>query len=298
MGARTERVRPSSIFDATRAHTRAVVLDGVAPPGWTLGETAGRDAQRALDLVFSRCAADPDCGRAFPHLDASLAALLAAHEKPEKGTRAHPTTDAPTAQPFSRESLASTIHTLSYESETAALLPLLVHSARASGDLRPLAAQALIGAESMKLAVGMHFAVACSEDAPFFDPAALAADRAGSYFGGVTAERMIESCKGWPRADVSAADRAPVTSRVPVLLLSGELDPVTPPSNAAAAARTLANSFQVVVPGEGHGALLRSCTRRIVDDFLERASVAGLSADCVHDAKPMRFFTSFAGPQP
>ena len=276
------------------SHARAVVLDGVAPPDFVLASSFGRDGQRALDRIFARCAGDPDCDRAFPDLPASLAALLAAHEKPERVVVPHPTTAAPTTVTVSRDSLASTLHALSYESETAALLPLLIHSARATGDLRPLAAQSLITADSLKVSVGEHLAVVCSEDAPFLEPAGGDA----SYLGDAPARRYIEACKGWPRAEVTAADRAPVTSSVPVLLLSGELDPVTPPSNAVAAARTLRNSFLVTVPGEGHGALQRSCTRRIVDDFIARASVAGLSADCLREAKPMRFFTSFAGPQP
>jgi pimeloyl-ACP methyl ester carboxylesterase len=280
------------------SHVRAVVVDGVAPPDWALAATFGRDGQHALDMIFARCAADAECNRAFPDLPGSLTALLAAHEKPVPVVVPHPTTAAPTTVTVSRDTIASTLHALSYESETAALLPLLVHATRATGDLRPLAAQSLILADSLKLDVGEHFAVVCNEDAPYLDAAAIAADGAASYLGDAPARRYIEACKGWPRANVTAADRAPVASKIPVLLLSGELDPVTPPSNAAAAARTLPNSFQVTVPGEGHGALQRSCTRRIVDDFLERASVVGLSADCLRDAKPMRFFTSFAGPQP
>jgi pimeloyl-ACP methyl ester carboxylesterase len=279
-------------------HVRAVVVDGVAPPDWALAASFATDGQRAIDQIFARCAADPDCNRAFPDLPASLTALLTAHAKPESVVVSHPTTATPTTVLVSRESIASTLHALTYESETAALLPLLVHWTQETGDLRPLAAQSLIMADSLKLAVGEHFAVACSEDAPFLDPAAIAAQGASSYLGDAPARRYIEACKGWPRANLTPEDRAPVVSNVPVLLLSGAIDPVTPPSNAAAAARTLANSYQVTVPGEGHGALQRSCTRRIVDDFIERASVAGLSADCLHDAKPMRFFTSFAGPQP
>jgi len=135
--------------------------------------------------------------------------------------------------------------------------------------------------------------VACVESDPLTPGEVAVAD-----LGDAPARRYIEACKGWPRADVTVADRAPVASSVPVLLLSGEFDPVTPPSNAAAAAASLPNSFQVVVPGEGHGALSRSCTRRIVDDFVRRASVTGLSADCIQDAAQLRFFTSFTGPQP
>ena len=279
-------------------HVRSVVLDGVAPPDWALASSFAKDGQRALDMLFARCAADADCNRAFPGLPASLASLLAAHEAPESVTIPHPTTAAPTTVTVSRETIGATIHTLSYESETAALIPLLVHSASATGDVRSLAAQSLIGADTHKLDVGLHFAVACSEDAPFLDPASLAASSAGTYLGDEPARRYIDVCKTWPRAELSPEDRAPVASRVPVLLLSGELDPVTPPSNAAAAARTLPNSLQLVVPGEGHIAVLRSCTRRVVSDFVESASIAGLSTDCIREDEPIRFFTSFAGPPP
>ncbi len=280
------------------AHVRTVVVDGVAPPGWTLGMTAGKDAQRAMDLIFAHCAAEKACGDAFPDLKGALGALLAAHETPETVVVPHPTTAAPTPVVVSRETLGSTLHILSYESETATLLPLLVHSAAATSDLHPLAAQSLLVSGALKLSFGEHLAVVCSEDAPFFDLAQAAADGAGTYLGDSAPRRYAEACAGWPRADVSPADRAPVTSSVPVLLLSGEFDPATPPDNAALAAKTLPNSVTLTVPGEGHGALLRSCTPRIVRDFVKSGSVAKVSGDCLQRSEPLRFFTTFAGPPP
>lgn len=280
------------------SHVRSVILDGVAPPDWTIGGTLGKDAQRTMDLISARCAADPDCNRAFPDLPGSLTTLLDKVTTPQTVTVTHPISAAPTTVTVSRESVGSTLRALSYESETIALLPLLIHSAAATGDLHPLAAQSLILSDFMKISQGEHLAVTCSEDAPFLDPAQLEKDNGASYVGTGSGLLYVDACKTWPRANVTAEDRAPVSSNAPVLLLSGELDPVTPPSNAAWAARTLPNSFQITVPGEGHNALQRSCTRRIIEDFVEHASVAGLSADCLKDAKPMRFFTSFAGPQP
>jgi pimeloyl-ACP methyl ester carboxylesterase len=279
-------------------HVRSVILDGVAPPDWTIGGTLGRDAQRSMDLLFARCAADPACNGAFPDLHGSLSSLLDKVTTPQTVTVTHPVSAVPTTLTVSRESVGSTLRALSYESETIALLPLLIHSAAATGDLHPLAAQSLILSDFMKISQGEHLAVVCNEDAPYIDPAQLEKDNGSTYVGTGPGLLYLEACKTWPRADVTPEDRAPVSSNAPVLLLSGELDPVTPPANAAWAARTLPNSFQVTVPGEGHNALQRSCTRRIIEDFIERASVAGLSADCLKDAKPMRFFTSFAGPQP
>jgi fermentation-respiration switch protein FrsA (DUF1100 family) len=92
----------------------------------------------------------------------------------------------------------------------------------------------------------------------------------------------------------------PVSSDVPVLLLSGELDPVTPPSWGEEAARHLPHSLHVTVPGVGHNTLGAGCVRSLMADFIARGSVTGLSPTCGADAGLARppFFTSFAGPTP
>ena len=59
------------------ARVHAVVLDGVLAPDRTLGPETPFDAQRALDLMFVRCAADPACNAAFPDLAQRFAALRA-----------------------------------------------------------------------------------------------------------------------------------------------------------------------------------------------------------------------------
>jgi hypothetical protein len=83
-----------------------------------------------------------------------------------------------------------------------------------------------------------------------------------------------------------------------VLLLSGELDPVTPPDNAEHVSRGLPNSLHLVAPGQGHGVIFRGCIHKVATDFVERGTVDGLDADCVQDLKPDPFFLSFTGPKP
>jgi pimeloyl-ACP methyl ester carboxylesterase len=279
------------------AHVRSVVLDGVAPPDWTIAETMGKDAQRAMDLVFARCAADDACARAFPNLEKSFTELTTMFRSSVIYVP-HPSTGEEKKLTVSSETIMSTLRALSYASETDALIPLIIHTARETLDMRPIAAQALLLHDFLKISEGMHLAVVCSEDAPFLDEQVFEAANAGTYVGSSSARMYKKACEGWPRAELGPDARAPVVSDVPVLLLSGELDPVTPPSNAEAAARTLKNSLALVVPGEAHGVITKSCTRRIVTDFIERASVTGLSTDCLRESKPMRFFTSFAGPPP
>ena len=72
---------------------RAMVLDGVAPMDWAIGDQVTVDAQRALDLVFARCHAEAGCREAFPGLREEFATLLnRLDEDPVEVALAHPIT--------------------------------------------------------------------------------------------------------------------------------------------------------------------------------------------------------------
>ena len=70
-----------------------------------------------------------------------------------------------------------------------------------------------------------------------------------------------------------------IRSDVPVLLLSGERDPVTPPEMAEQASRYMTNRLHVVVPRGSHGGG-GECTENLIRDFTDRASVQGLDPSC------------------
>jgi pimeloyl-ACP methyl ester carboxylesterase len=280
---------------------RAAILDGVVPQDAALGLAVARDAQRSLDMIFARCAADSACAGAFPDVRAEFAALLdQLGREPARLSLAHPITGAPTELTLDRDTLATSVRLLSYSSETAALLPLLIHAARAAGDTRLLAAQALLVADQLggSISSGMNLAVICSEDMSFFTAAQAHAANTGTYLGDGETGRIQALCAGWPRGELPADYKRPVASDAPALLLSGEADPVTPPANAEQAAKTLPNSLHLVAPGQGHNVITRGCLPRVASDFIDRGSAAGLQADCVKDIRPMPFFTSFTGTEP
>lgn len=276
---------------------RALVLDGVAPPEMAIGADMGRDGQRALDLTLDACASDPACAEAFPGLRADLDALLArlAAEQPTVSLD-DPYTGAPAEVRLTRELAASTIFQMSYSPETSALLPLLIHTAQADGDLRPLAAQSLIAGRQLadQIALGMRASVICAEDAPRY-PAQLDGD---SYLGDFLTRSLAAACIEWPRAEVGPEATAPVSADVPALLLSGERDPVTPPEYAEAVAAGLPNSRQIVAAGQGHNIFFRGCIPTLVAEFLEAGSATGLDTSCAERLGPPPFFTSFTGPRP
>ena len=75
----------------------------------------------------------------------------------------------------------------------------------------------------------------------------------------------------------------PVNVEVPVLLLSGTIDAVTPPRWGEEAAAHLPNSLHVVAAG-AHG-LGGDCIQGIIDTFMDTGSVAGIDTSCVEDMR-------------
>ena len=282
--------------------TRSVVLDGVVPADLAVGPDVSLDAQRALELIFRRCEQDAGCHTAFPDLAGSFAALqhdLQAHSVAV--ILRDPLTGAPRTENLDWDSVAGAVRLMSYQSETVALLPLLIHQAGAEHDYAPLMGDALIFSDeiSQSFARGMGAAVLCTEDAPFFrdDPESRQAMQE-TYLGALTVDQVAKSCSVWPRGVISSDFKRPVVSDKPVLLLSGEDDPVTPPANAVRAARTLSNSLSLVVPGQGHGNVFRGCVPKLLTQFIDAAAVKGLDTACVKDIKPFPFFVNFSGPKP
>jgi pimeloyl-ACP methyl ester carboxylesterase len=90
----------------------------------------------------------------------------------------------------------------------------------------------------------------------------------------------------------------PLKSDIPTLLLSGDADPVTPPDDAARAARGLSRHRNLVLRGEGHGQLATGCVPRLMADFLDAAAPEKLDASCLDSHRPAPFFVSSTGPAP
>ena len=282
------------------AHTRAVVLDGVAPVELKLPVSFARDAQRALDLLFDHCAAEPSCNAAFPELRRQFATLLAElANKPAQARVQDPLTGAPADVAISRDVFAAGLRGVLYQQDFASLAPLIVGRA-AHGDFAPFiaATAGLDDGFSRSVSFGMMFSVVCSEDLPGVTGADIDEAAKGTFLGPALARDFLKVCAFWPRGALPPRFHQPVQSDKPVLLLSGELDPATPPRWADLARATLPNSLHLIVPGVGHGATAEGCVPQLIAQFVDKASVKGLDPACLAPLRRPPFFTSFAGPPP
>ena len=281
-------------------NVRTVVLDGVAPTTMRLPLHFAEDAQRSIGLLFQACADEPACAKAWPDLPARFDRLVARLDRsPVTTTLSDPLTGAPSAVTISRDLLTGVVRGVLYQPQQAALVPLVIGRAEA-GDYGPLVALGVGWGEAVgeAMSLGMMLSVLCSEDVPRFGEAELQAKTQGTFLGARIIQGFRGACQVWPRGEVAADFGEPVRSDKPVLLLSGELDPVTPPVWAEEAAKTLPNSARFTAPGVGHGVSTVGCAPRLIAEFIESASTKDLDGSCLQKQKRPPFFASFAGPTP
>jgi len=149
------------------------------------------------------------------------------------------------------------------------------------------------------MSIGMHNAVMCTEDAPFIDFAKV--DRAAldaSYLGSLQLDAIKTMCSVWPRGPLDEGLRLPLATNIPVLLLSGDADPITPPRYAELAAVDMTNAWLLTGEYQGHGLGVVGCMPRVIGKFIETMQLAEGEADCLEDSFSMPFFLDFAGPTP
>lgn len=278
--------------------TRSLVLDGLVPASVALGPDTALESQLALDATWARCEANGSCNAAFPNVRAHFDAVMQRLTKaPADVTVAHPASGQPTPLVLSRTIAAGVVRLLVYSPQGAAMLPVLFHDAFERRYER-LAAQALMLAEGVgELAYGLNFAVVCTEDVPFWGELDLGAQR-GTYMGTMFVEALARVCERWPAGVMDEGFKAPVESDVPVLILSGEKDPITPPRYVSLATPFLANHVEVVGPGQGHGMLAVGCVPHLVAEFVDAPEPSELDTSCAERIVPFPPFISPLGPAP
>jgi len=282
------------------SRVRSIVLDGVAPTTMRLFLDFLVDAQRALDLVLSQCADDKACTAAYPNLKADVDELLEQLDsEPVTTTVRHPQTGERVELTIDREVFTGTLRSLLYSADITQLTPLLVAKAK-RGDWSGFVAQGYLLGSAMEeaLSTGMFLSVACAEDVVRITDAERDELGGQSFLGPEPTKKIQEVCSHWPVADVEPGYNEPIRLDTPTLVLSGKLDPVTPPRWGEEVAKHLSRSKHVVAPGVGHGVLGVRCVRDVLADFVGGATTNGLDVSCLENTKRPPFFIDLLGPAP
>jgi pimeloyl-ACP methyl ester carboxylesterase len=277
---------------------RSVVLDGVAPPDMRLPLYFARDAQRSLDRLVADCQREPGCGATHPMLGERTRALLKRLDAtPARVRLVHPRTGLSEEVAVTGRVVATVIVGALYSPVTSALLPELLTRAE-NNDFQGLFALALAAESDGSISLGMQLSVLCSEDVSRVTQADVDRETAGTPFGLHLAEGPLEACAFWPATSMPDSYYAPVTSDVPTLVLSGEVDPVTPPAWGERVTKHLTRARHVTMASTGHGVIATTCGARLVRDFIDRGSAKDLDVSCAGTQRRPPFFLTPAGPDP
>jgi pimeloyl-ACP methyl ester carboxylesterase len=279
------------------AQIRTVVLDSVVPPTLILGAEHARNLDAAIDRQFARCVADQVCHERFgsprDKLDALLTRLRA---QPVEVTYLDPLSGERRTDTLTADAVSAVVRLHAYAPQQFAMVPMLL-AAAAEGRYDVMMSQARMIEQLLgdMISVGLQLSVSCAEDVPW-----LRADPADgkTLLGTSFVDFMRAQCEVWPRGKLPQDFHGPVKAPNPVLLLSGEFDPVTPPRYGDEVARTLPNSRHLVLRGQGHSVMQIGCTPRLMGDFIERADARGIDASCLDQLTYVPPFTGSYGWEP
>jgi pimeloyl-ACP methyl ester carboxylesterase len=270
-------------------HVRSAIIDHSTLLKIPFMSMLPRSSQIGLDHLFARCEQDTACRGAYPALRTEWEELLARVAKQPATTQA---TDPQTGKPFvfDQKDVASIIHNMLFTTRTAMHIPRLIHKAYADGDFSGLAQNALqsmqSGSDPNQLV--MHNEIMCFEPWAAGTAEAMKQYGKGSYYLNVALDSLKENsraCNLLPRPLPEAIYAPQVGSKIPVLVLVGELDDQNPLENMAGAQELWPNVKIFIEPGQGHSSTVTSCRIDIENAFISDP-LKTLDTTCLKESAP------------
>jgi pimeloyl-ACP methyl ester carboxylesterase len=275
-------------------HVRSALLSGVMIMDAKMPFFHARKAQESIDKLFDDCLADESCRTAFPDPRGDLKKVVARlAQGPVKQTVKDSKTGKPIELSIPAGAFTTTLRAMQYSPFLSVRIPLYVHLA-AQGDYGPMMLMTVMDRTDPEWDLGAYLSITCAEDIARIDPKEVAAIVANTYQGDDRIRDQVEACSFWPRAKVSEDFFKPLESVAPTLILTGWLDPATPPEWAAEVSRHLPNSLNLVIREGAHspgGLSHLDCYAKLVSDFIANGTPFGLDTACVKDMKRPAFLT-------
>src|SRR5262249_38662136 len=126
---------------------------------------------------------------------------------------------------------------------------------------------------------GFFNSVACAEDVPFITQEEMERETKGTFLGDYRIAQQKKACEIWMRGRIPEHFADPVQSDVPTLIISGELDPVTPPRFGDEIVKNLSHGRQVIFRGESHSGS-SECMDGIMQQFVSAGKSEELDISC------------------
>jgi pimeloyl-ACP methyl ester carboxylesterase len=260
---------------------RSVVMDSPLPLEARYDEESVSNLLRAVDQLLSDCAADSACQQAYPNLKQRFFDYLAEKtQKPLEVTIENPQDGNPETFWLKGKDLITVFTSASTGSVAA--VPYEINQLL-NNDLSAIKERlTYLFEEPGGAGIGMRLSVWCAEEYPFNDQEVIN-EETFSYpaVAGLSPATYDASiCTIWGVKSVAAIENEAVKSDIPVLLISGEYDELTPPQWAANMQANLSNSYHLVFKGWKHTPTTNwgnQCAMQAANDFFNNPRQSPLS---------------------
>ena len=249
---------------------RGAIIDSGYPMEIHISTEFALSAARAFDLIFDGCKADPICQDSYPDLETTFYRVideLNAHPVPVNLDRGEVFINGNDILNLTFGSLYTF-----YGSDGVSWIPWMITTAD-EGELNELIPAFEIMFTEDTLSEGMYYSVICREEVPSNSYQAArqrAADLPPQIQDHYVSPVLFTVCETWASGQAGSAEKETVVSDIPVLVLTGQYDPITPPPYNRQIADFLTNSFFYEIPGIGHGAMRGDeCALEIALQFLD-----------------------------
>ncbi|MEN8618861.1 alpha/beta hydrolase [Shewanella baltica] len=278
------------------AHLATVTLDGIVPMQQSVLEI-GASIDRGFDLLFKDCQETTACHAQFPELKAEFDQVAASLAKaPVMENVYDPVTGEKTMLTMTRGKFYGSIRMALYQANVRALVPHAIHQA-AKHNFQPILGLYSLTIDNAGMAMGMHASVVCGEDMHRITPA-MREQAQHSFMGKTMLEGLEATCEVWKVPAVDDSFSEPISSDIPTLLLSGEIDPATPPSWGELAMEKLTNAKHFVAPYATHGVAYQSCANNLIADLVRSGSVKDLDGECLKKDVRRSFYLNASSVEP
>ena len=256
---------------------RSAILDSVFPPQVDAQAAASANMDRAFNLMLARCVANEACNRAYPDLKTRFYQLVDdLNNEPVIVAVTDRETRTTYRVPFNGYDLIDTLFGMMYSADQIITLPrLLTRLERNSTlDISEWLTDWLHQPEYNSL--GMTYSTQCAEEFPFNDLDKFGASLEGLPpqlvgFIQINANDVAAICDLWEVEAADPQEAKPVSSNIPSLILSGDYDPVTPPSFAQETAAYLERAYTFEFEGQSHSIITSNkCGMELVVAFLDQ----------------------------
>jgi pimeloyl-ACP methyl ester carboxylesterase len=274
------------------AGIRSVVLASPVTRGPATQAEVALSTQRALEKVWTQCAAQPVCSTAFPTVSADFFALYDDLTKsPYPVTFAREGSTSDTIWLDGRRLLGMIREHMLGRPGRLARLPLLLKELR-RGD-RQRAAQTLVGYDTTSTLGAQQIVIHLVNCYDVYGPVfRRMRDSVYATANKVFRNEQLNDCEKWQTSFADSTEYAPVRTDIPVLLTTGRFDDRTPTEHAKRIAATLAHAYLFEFPNEGHDARPVGCHLSILTQFFDNPSRAP-DAACIASIPEVQFVTTW-----